>query len=144
MREIARSEDLPLKKSSLQKIFGSNLTLCAREARGTPKPHWFSLVRGKENQCENNLVSTVVGVEGVEPSRLAAYDFESYAYTNSATRPLFFVLYNKDLINLPTIAIYAHLFQDYLAAPVSFFEAAGSYNINLLAVKNQFLYKIQM
>jgi hypothetical protein len=39
-----------------------NLTLCAREARGTPKPHWFSLVRGKENQCENNLVSTVVGI----------------------------------------------------------------------------------
>lgn len=67
MREIAQSEDLPLKKSSLQKIFGSNLTLCAREARGTPKPHWFSLVRGKENQCENNLVSTMVGDEGLEP-----------------------------------------------------------------------------
>jgi len=51
--EIAKAEDLSLKKSSLQKIFGSNLTLNAREARGTPKPHWFSLVGGKENQCEN-------------------------------------------------------------------------------------------
>jgi len=30
-----------------------NLTLYAREARGTPKPHWFSLVGGKESQCEN-------------------------------------------------------------------------------------------
>jgi DNA invertase Pin-like site-specific DNA recombinase len=43
MREIAQSEDLPLKKSSLQKIFGSNLTLHAREARGTAKMHWLSL-----------------------------------------------------------------------------------------------------
>ena len=29
----------------------------------------------------------IVGVEGLEPSRVASYDFESYAYTNSATRP---------------------------------------------------------
>ena len=42
--EIAKSEDLPLKKSSLQKIFGSNLALHAREARGTAKMHWLSLL----------------------------------------------------------------------------------------------------
>src|SRR3989344_2801252 len=69
--EIAESEDLSLKKSSLQKIFASNLTLHAREARGTPKQHWFSLVGGKENQCENpsNLleVPMVVAPRGVEP-----------------------------------------------------------------------------
>ena len=65
--EIAQSEDLPLKKSSLQKIFGSNLTLHAREARGTAKPHWFSLVGGKENQCENDLVPIPVDPRGVEP-----------------------------------------------------------------------------
>ena len=69
--EISQSEDLSLKKSSLQKIFGSNLTLHAREARGTPKPHWFSLVGGKENQCENpsNLleVPMVVTSRGIEP-----------------------------------------------------------------------------
>jgi DNA invertase Pin-like site-specific DNA recombinase len=41
--EIAKSEDLPLKKSSLQKIFGSNLALHAREARGTAKMHPFRI-----------------------------------------------------------------------------------------------------
>ncbi|MBI5401064.1 MAG: recombinase family protein, partial [Candidatus Yonathbacteria bacterium] len=63
--EIAESEDLSLKKSSLQKIFGSNLTLHAREARGTAKPHWFSLVGGKENQSENDLVPKVVTPRGI-------------------------------------------------------------------------------
>jgi hypothetical protein len=53
MRKIAQSEDLPLKKSSLQKIFGSNLTLHAREARGTAKMHWLSLPPTKESQYQN-------------------------------------------------------------------------------------------
>jgi site-specific DNA recombinase len=68
---IAESEDLPLKKSSLQKIFGSNLTLHVREARGTPKPHWLSLVRGKESQCGFDSMRTispiVVTLPGIEP-----------------------------------------------------------------------------
>ena len=71
MREIAQSEDLPLKKSSLQKIFGSNLTLHAREARGTAKMHWLSLVGGKESQYENASfpmsVPKVVTPSGFEP-----------------------------------------------------------------------------
>jgi len=62
MREIAQSEDLPLKKSSLQKIFGSNLTLHAREARGMPQDQWFSLAAAKENHSESNLVSNLVRV----------------------------------------------------------------------------------
>ena len=69
--EIAKSEDLPLKKSSLQKIFGSNLTLHAREARGTAKMHWLSLLGGKESQYENASfpmpVPKVVTPQGVEP-----------------------------------------------------------------------------
>ena len=71
MREIAQSEDLPLKKSSLQKIFGSNLPLHAREARGTAKMHWLSLVGGKESQYENASfpmsVPKVVTPSGFEP-----------------------------------------------------------------------------
>ena len=71
MREIAQSEDLPLKKSSLQKIFGSNLTLHAREARGTAKMHWLSLLGGKESQYQNasiqDLVPIVVTLPGIEP-----------------------------------------------------------------------------
>ena len=66
--EIAESEDLSLKKSSLQKIFGSNLTLHAREARGTAKPHWLSLMGGKESQCENDLVPILVPPAGIEPT----------------------------------------------------------------------------
>jgi DNA invertase Pin-like site-specific DNA recombinase len=71
MEKIASSEDLPLKKSSLQKIFGSHLTLSARSARGTAKPHWLSLEGGKESQCENpskNLrIPMVVTPRGIEP-----------------------------------------------------------------------------
>ncbi|KKT62683.1 MAG: hypothetical protein UW55_C0010G0032 [Candidatus Giovannonibacteria bacterium GW2011_GWA2_44_26] len=51
---------LPSKKSSLQKIFGSNLTLHAREARGVPQNQWFSLLAAKENHGETNLVSRLV------------------------------------------------------------------------------------
>ena len=69
--EIAQSEDLPLKKSSLQKIFGSNLTLNAREARGTAKMHWLSLPPTKESQYQNasiqDLVPIVVTLWGIEP-----------------------------------------------------------------------------
>ena len=71
MREIAQSEDLPLKKSSLQKIFGSNLTLRAREARGTAKMHWLSLLGGKESQYENASfpmsIPKLVPLRGIEP-----------------------------------------------------------------------------
>ena len=91
MREIAKSEDLPLKKSSLQKIFGSNLTLHAREARGTAKMHWLSLVGGKESQYQNASfpmsVPKVVGTRGFEPPTLAGCASEAYAYTSSATCP---------------------------------------------------------
>ncbi len=69
--EIAASEDLPLKKSSLQKIFGSNLTLHAREARGTAKMHWLSLPPTKESQYQNasvqDLVPMIVTLRGIEP-----------------------------------------------------------------------------
>ena len=69
MREIAQSEDLPLKKSSLQKIFGSNLTLHAREARGTAKMHWLSLLGGKESQYQNASIQDLVPIV-VTPRRI--------------------------------------------------------------------------
>ena len=69
--EIAKSKNLPSKKSSLQKIFGSNLTLHAREARGTAKMHWLSLLGGKESQYQNASFSMsvpkVVTLRGFEP-----------------------------------------------------------------------------
>ena len=71
MGEIAKSEDLPLKKSSLQKIFGSHLALHARKARGTAKMHWLSLPPTKESQYQNapfqDLVPMMVTLWGIEP-----------------------------------------------------------------------------
>src|SRR3989344_4825425 len=67
--EIAKSKDLPSKKIPLQKIFGSNLTLHAREARGMPANHWFSIAAATENQSKTDLVSCLVPREGLEPSR---------------------------------------------------------------------------
>ena len=54
--------DFPSKKSSLQKIFGSNLTLHAREARGVPANHWFSVAAATENQSKTDLVSCLVSI----------------------------------------------------------------------------------
>ncbi|KKW37388.1 MAG: Recombinase [Candidatus Adlerbacteria bacterium GW2011_GWB1_54_7] len=68
--EAAQSKDLPSKKLSLQKIFGSNLTLHARharEARGVPANHWFSVAAATENQSKTDLVSCLVRPEGLEP-----------------------------------------------------------------------------
>ena len=53
--EIAKSEDYPSKKISLQKIFGSNLTLHAREARGNALNQWLSLATAKENSGKTDL-----------------------------------------------------------------------------------------
>jgi hypothetical protein len=41
--------DLPSKKLSLQKIFGSNLSLHTREARGVAQPQWASLREAQNN-----------------------------------------------------------------------------------------------
>ncbi len=86
--EAAQSKDLPSKKIPLQKIFGSNLPLHAREARGVPANHWFSVAAATENHPETDLVSSLVGMGRLELPILTEYDSESYAYTNSATCPI--------------------------------------------------------
>jgi len=47
--EIAKTNDLPSKKLSLQKIFGSNLTLKKREAFGNAFSHYAELRSAREN-----------------------------------------------------------------------------------------------
>jgi hypothetical protein len=47
-------------KSFSPKIFGSNLALFAREARGTAKMHWLSLPPTKESQYQNASVQDLV------------------------------------------------------------------------------------
>ena len=58
--EIQKGDDLPSKKSSLQKIFGSNLTLQAREARGAAQKQWTALVGSPLKNPEQDFVSTCV------------------------------------------------------------------------------------
>ncbi|MFA6076463.1 MAG: hypothetical protein WC735_00075 [Candidatus Paceibacterota bacterium] len=47
--------DLPSKKLSLQKIFGSNLSLHGRVASGNPFPHYAELRSARENFGEKSL-----------------------------------------------------------------------------------------
>ena len=68
LNEIAQNTDLPSKKISLQKIFGSNLTLQSREARGVPKNQWLSLAVAKENLEKLDSSILLVRAEGIEPS----------------------------------------------------------------------------
>ena len=65
--EIAQSQNYPSKKSSLKKVFGSNLTLHAREARGAPQNQWLSLAQAKTDFPKMGLISTVVTLRGIEP-----------------------------------------------------------------------------
>ncbi len=51
--EIANTNDLPSKKISLQKIFGSSLTLQKREAFGNPLNPWAELRSARQNFSQN-------------------------------------------------------------------------------------------
>jgi hypothetical protein len=52
--------DLPSKKLSLQKIFGSNLHLKSRHAFGNPFKHYASLREARQNLGKNDV--TLIGV----------------------------------------------------------------------------------
>ena len=71
LNEIAQNTDPPTKKISLQKIFGSNLTLQSREARGVPRNQWFSLATAKENSEKLDVSTLLVRDEGFEPPTFA-------------------------------------------------------------------------
>ena len=70
--EMAESKDLPSKKSSLQKVFGLNLSIHAREARGTAIPPYAALRAARishgENPSENELSLMLVPPAGIEPT----------------------------------------------------------------------------
>ena len=65
--EIRNTDDLPSKKSSLQKIFGSNLTLKAREACGIAVNQWFSLAVAKEKIGKIETTLILEPTSGIEP-----------------------------------------------------------------------------
>ena len=55
LTEIAKSEDIPSKKSPLQKVFGLNLSIHAREARGNPIPPYAALRAARISGDETSL-----------------------------------------------------------------------------------------
>ena len=56
------SDDLPSKKSSLQKIFGSNLSLKNKEIQSVSIPPYAELRSARKNFFETNFVPTVVTI----------------------------------------------------------------------------------
>ena len=64
---IAKTNDLPSKKISLQKIFGSNLTLKNREAVGNPLNPWAELRSARQNPAKKSLGLIVEPLTGIEP-----------------------------------------------------------------------------
>ncbi len=64
----------PSKKSSLQKIFGSNLHLDARIARGTPKSPWDSLLAGKETHGDFDLSSKLLTLYHIARTHFSKHD----------------------------------------------------------------------
>ena len=76
LEEIQKNSDLPSKKIFLQKIFGSNLTLQSREARGVAQNQWTSLCEVHQKKSETDFNLSIVPRVGVEPtSRVTGYGF---------------------------------------------------------------------
>jgi site-specific DNA recombinase len=66
--KIARDNDLFHKKVIAKEIFGSNLRLDAREARGNPLPPYFAVQRAAESVGEKSESLILVPEVGVEPT----------------------------------------------------------------------------
>lgn len=65
--KIARDDDLFEKKVMAKEIFGSNLRLAAREARGNPLPAYFAAQRAAESVGKKSESSILVPPLGIEP-----------------------------------------------------------------------------
>ena len=65
--EIAERNDLPSKKSSLQKIFGSNLTLHDKKVRENPSPAYAALRAAREKFAPSDTSFIRAAGLGIEP-----------------------------------------------------------------------------
>ncbi len=71
LNEMTETTPLPLKKSFAQKIFGLNLTLHAREARGFAEKQWASIVEAHCSVNKKPLSCVMERAKGIEPSSIA-------------------------------------------------------------------------
>ena len=65
--EMAKSKDHPSKKSPLQKIFGLNLSIHAREARGNPISPYAALRAARSKIGKKELGLILEPPPGIEP-----------------------------------------------------------------------------
>ncbi|MDP2676955.1 MAG: recombinase family protein [bacterium] len=65
--EIAKTDDLPSKKISLQKIFGSNLTLRNKKVEESPVKQWATLCVARQNFSKTDLSFLLAAGLGFEP-----------------------------------------------------------------------------
>ena len=65
--EAAKSKDLSSKKSSLRKIFGSNLILRNKEIQENPMNQWATLRVARKKFSENELSFILAAGLGFEP-----------------------------------------------------------------------------
>src|SRR3989338_944719 len=68
LNEITEDAPLSLKKSFAKKIFGLNLTLHAREARGVAEIQWASVAEAHQKISEKGLCFVLVPPAGLEPT----------------------------------------------------------------------------
>ncbi|NNM84001.1 recombinase family protein [Candidatus Parcubacteria bacterium] len=76
--EIAKNGDLPSKKSSLQKIFGSNLTLRNKKPVELPVKQYASLREARANFPETDLSFILAPGAGLEPATNALHQSSSF------------------------------------------------------------------
>ncbi len=68
LNEMTGTTPLPLKKSFVQKIFGLNLTLHAREARGVAEIQWASIAEAHQKISKTDVCLILEPREGFEPT----------------------------------------------------------------------------
>ncbi len=67
LNEMTETTPLPLKKSFAQKIFGLNLTLHAREARGFAEIQWAAIEAAHQKISKTDPCLIMERVTGIEP-----------------------------------------------------------------------------
>ena len=84
--EISKSKDLPSKKSPLQKVFGLNLSIHAREARGNPISPYAALRAARISASEKPLSLILEPLSGIEPETSSFVYTSTLIHTSQRTR----------------------------------------------------------